>query len=926
MSSKYIKILDEEIINETNYTSISDENDSDIYYNDILNYEGKKVKNIKKKNKVIIMLKVIFSVSLIFIFIHCLKCLTKNKDSHLIPVEDSSKHSKLVKYMNDNTYFGCLDEPDLVLTKGESRKDKNGIELNKYILNGMYSQGIDNIPSKKIEDWSLYTPSCPNLKPVVHSYIINNPKCEQSSLQFANLTDTVGDSYPFNLQLHEISNQLKKYNTWIKSADPSPNYSNQNFSSLLDESYHPYDYGYIDNTNISEIIIPDEMKKIPDPRKRRLFSFISFDFEFELLDVYLSDNYEIVDYFVIFESNSTVFGQPKPLYFTRMLLETDRYDQFKDKLIPVPYVMPTNENSYNSTREDIENKIMIEEGLRAVNARHGDLFVYGNVGEIPKAHVLSRLKKCGGWEHLYTATKKPIGFSSWSFEYSFENVENEKMGTVIHPNLGIFDIKNSLNSKSKEDDLYKTYVNNNFVENRSFNDSERAILWVAGWSMNTVLPSIDHLYNKLTIEKPSLLCNDEVKVKYDIETKIENRTSIFNESKSFSSYYPKLPQYYTMDASNHNFQYSYWKLETTNKTRPSREFSTLISALKKEIPYQIGNNVICYNYMYERKFGVNGKLWWKKVPKTEWKSFKFDTKEKKIHKLLPWISPFDLGSLKIMSPEETIRDIITNRKSISRFGDGEYSMIMRNHLTCGYQTRDERLIAKLNEILYTTDEKFIIGIPDTFNENYNKLRTDGKFWRNYNRRFGPQLVKFHNLHRVYGSAMISRFYEELIDKSNVGEYVKVLKLLWDKRDVLIIEGEQTRFGVGNDLMDNAKSIQRILCPKKNAFDVYDKIYEEALKQDKDKLILTALGPAATALSYDLHKAGYQVIDIGHADVEYEWFLRKAEKRVRISNKFVDEAPFGNFFIFGCNDKNYKKQIIAKIKGKSSNWFTSFFGF
>ena len=38
------------------------------------------------------------------------------------------------------------------------------------------------------------------------------------------------------------------------------------------------------------------------------------------------------------------------------------------------------------------------------------------------------------------------------------------------------------------------------------------------------------------------------------------------------------------------------------------------------------------------------------------------------------------------------------------------------------------------------------------------------------------------------------------------------------RDVIICEGEKTRMGVGNDLLDNCKSIKRIICPSENAFD------------------------------------------------------------------------------------------------------------
>ena len=110
-----------------------------------------------------------------------------------------------------------------------------------------------------------------------------------------------------------------------------------------------------------------------------------------------------------------------------------------------------------------------------------------------------------------------------------------------------------------------------------------------------------------------------------------------------------------------------------------------------------------------------------------------------------------------------------------------------------------------------------------------------------------------------------------------------------------------------------KSIKRIICPKKNSFNVYDKIIKETLKINKKRLILIALGPTATILSYDLYKQGYQVIDVGHIDIEYEWFLMKAQKKIRIENKYVDEVSNGRNNITRVKDKKYYSQIIAVIK-------------
>jgi len=130
-----------------------------------------------------------------------------------------------------------------------------------------------------------------------------------------------------------------------------------------------------------------------------------------------------------------------------------------------------------------------------------------------------------------------------------------------------------------------------------------------------------------------------------------------------------------------------------------------------------------------------------------------------------------------------------------------------------------------------------------------------------------------------------RFYYDY----SVGKYVKKLKMIWNNRDIVMIKSEKTRLGMGNDLFNNAKSIQRILYPSSNVFDVYDKILNETLKLDKNKLILIALVPTATILAHDLYKAGYQSIDIGHVDIEYEWYLRNSTRKIKIENKFIHDA-------------------------------------
>lgn len=115
----------------------------------------------------------------------------------------------------------------------------------------------------------------------------------------------------------------------------------------------------------------------------------------------------------------------------------------------------------------------------------------------------------------------------------------------------------------------------------------------------------------------------------------------------------------------------------------------------------------------------------------------------------------------------------------------------------------------------------------------------------------------------------------------------------------------------NNLFDGAKSISRIVCPARSAFDKYDEILSAFNDISPDKLVLAALGPTATVLAYDLCNEGYQAIDIGHLDVEYEWFLRKDVEGVPLEFKYVDGSSKGRK-VHRLEDPEYKRQIIKRI--------------
>lgn len=262
----------------------------------------------------------------------------------------------------------------------------------------------------------------------------------------------------------------------------------------------------------------------------------------------------------------------------------------------------------------------------------------------------------------------------------------------------------------------------------------------------------------------------------------------------------------------------------------------------------------------------------------------------------------------IMTIDESIKYIIDNDCSISRFGDGELKII--NGLDIDFQPYSEELGNRLKEVLQSNEKNHIVGIPDVFNSLDKYDNWSNKYWRRHLALYRKDWYRLLN-NEIYINSFISRCYMMFNDKSNCKYYFKLIKNIWRDKDIVIIEGEESRLGIGNDLFDNVNSIQRILCPKKNAINIYNKILIEVKKISKEKLMILALGPTATILAYDLSKLGYQAIDIGHVDIEYEWFLQGAKEKVAIKNKYVGEAVGGQD-VEMMEDTIYLNQIIAKV--------------
>ena len=267
---------------------------------------------------------------------------------------------------------------------------------------------------------------------------------------------------------------------------------------------------------------------------------------------------------------------------------------------------------------------------------------------------------------------------------------------------------------------------------------------------------------------------------------------------------------------------------------------------------------------------------------------------------------------KIMNTTESLKLILENKHSIARFGDGEFNLIRGVEL--GFQKADDELSHKLIEILKNRIEKLEIGIPDVFEKVSEYNDKSARFWRAYMGMHRGELIRLIDLDRIYLNTNMTRFWSGYKEKKAVDEIISLYKKIWKDRKVVFVEGELTRMGVGNDLFVEAASINRILCPATNAWEQYEKILSTilGLNLDQDTLFILALGPTATVLAYDLTQYGFQVLDLGHIDIQYEYSLRKAKGKIAIEGKYVNENIAGREVSDSIVDDKYKNSIIAKI--------------
>ena len=187
--------------------------------------------------------------------------------------------------------------------------------------------------------------------------------------------------------------------------------------------------------------------------------------------------------------------------------------------------------------------------------------------------------------------------------------------------------------------------------------------------------------------------------------------------------------------------------------------------------------------------------------------------------------------IRVHSIDETIDALLNTGKSMVRFGDGEIVMIKGVDLML--QKAAPEIGEGLARILSYPDDNLIVTIPGIFDTLSDHRKASRQFWRDHLLFCRKTYEKYCDPNRAYYSTFVSRCYYYGSDRSNCDRWFAKIRKIWENRDVVIVEGTRTHNGVGNDLLDSARSIERIICPPKDAYGALPAITEACLRYEKD---------------------------------------------------------------------------------------------
>lgn len=241
--------------------------------------------------------------------------------------------------------------------------------------------------------------------------------------------------------------------------------------------------------------------------------------------------------------------------------------------------------------------------------------------------------------------------------------------------------------------------------------------------------------------------------------------------------------------------------------------------------------------------------------------------------------------LNVLDETRSIKLLHDTPKSLSRYGDGEVS-IMRGEESA-FQDYDPVLATRMKELLIKKRDNLYIGLNSSYFQSPTKYsERNRKFYRLYGTGYRRYFNDVCDPENVYLDACCFGGYFRQGDSFDIDSHFNNVRNLFKDKKIAIVCGEGIVDKLDYDLFGLAVSKKIIYAPKKNAFSSYNKILDDIESTvEKDELVCLILGMTATVLAADLADMGYVAWDIGHAAKDYDAYMKKIDKTDAVIDSF-----------------------------------------
>jgi glycosyltransferase family protein len=226
----------------------------------------------------------------------------------------------------------------------------------------------------------------------------------------------------------------------------------------------------------------------------------------------------------------------------------------------------------------------------------------------------------------------------------------------------------------------------------------------------------------------------------------------------------------------------------------------------------------------------------------------------------------------IKDVEDTLNDLMIQKASLCRFGDGEIQLL--KGIDIPFQNASFALTERLKEILSSKDEAIFIAIPRMlYTSKKNVVPFVKNWWREHGQIFRHELEKYIDFNHTYYAAELT-LASNLFESYDVKAYFEKITKIWQDQAITIVCGETVFQHIEYNIFDVAESVDYVLAPSLNAFDVYDTLLERCRAIPQHHVIILILGPTAKVLAYDLAQQGFRALDLGHIAKSYDWYRKQ----------------------------------------------------